>query len=237
MERLMRRKLNRVAELDLARENEFTARYRDLAYIVLEIPKESFGFPEWNPGKGYVQSHNCCFVKADGSQMTFMVGPLYSIGNQCPDYDDEDSLVVYTKSLPMPLDEDGQYAFHQAFDKPRRIITDHGYDEVISWKDHPWRLMQDANDFWWTLEHGFEPMTSLGTKLGDWDYTSIEANMLLPKEGTYGVVIPWGFWEYQNQDYAYVEIATKILRKWGGRFRIVPGRERLFISNLLEWRF
>lgn len=231
----MRRKLKRVAKLDLARESKFTARYRDLAYIVLEIPKETFGFHEWSPGEGYVHVHDCCFVKADEGQMTFMVGPLYPIGDSYPDYDDEDSLMVYTKSIPMPLDEDGEFAFQQAFNKPRRIIADHGYDEAVSWKDHPWRPMQEDHGFAWTLAHGFEPRFNLGLRPGEWDYSSVESNLVLPQEGAYGVVIPWEFWDYQTQDYTMVRIAAKILRQWGGRFKIVPGRERLSPSNLIEW--
>lgn len=231
----MRRKLNRVARLDLSRGSEYNTRYRDLAYIVLEIPKEAFGFPEWTPGEGFVQTSRCCFVKIDEFEMTCVFGPLYP-RDGVSDFADEDQLVVYTKKFPLPLSDEGESAFSEAFNKPRRILwSGHDDVEVTSWKDHPWRPMQDAKDFEFTFKNGFEPMESLGLTPGDWDYTSVEANLFLPREGTYGVVLPWDFEDYSNKDYTNVGVAAKILRKWGGTFRIMPGRDRLHQSNIYEW--
>lgn len=233
MHKLLQRKVNKVASVEIGRGKD---RFSPLMYIIVDIPEKNFKAPQWNPGEGYVQVHDCAYAKVTEHEATFIVGPLFEPGSESMSYDD-DNAFVWNRTLSQPFDWDDEYRFAESVNKPRRTITGDDMDslEKVPYQGHPWK---DVHEFWddFLFEHGFEPMRILGLTPEDWDFHDMESNLIQAPKGHLSVVfaITADEWTH-SEDYATVRAAVKVARRWGGKPRIESAHHYLRTSNTLPW--
>lgn len=246
MNRLLRRKINRVAALTVSRAKSEMHPWSTVAYMRIYLPKANFDVDFWTPGEGFVQTHPCAFAKMDESSLTVVVGPLFDHRDSMGDETIDERLYIYTRTFLLPLEEGaGQWAMSELWNKPRRAIyagsllpeeleslLEDGTITMTPWLGHPWKNVDDYFDIPFLYKHRFDPNYVVGLSGGDWDYSNLETNMIMPPADHIVVNIPVQHDQLRDKDLTEVYIGAKIADRWGGYYEIAPGYLHHFHSNL-----
>ncbi len=240
-----------MARLQVSRSKEPVRYFDTLVYIIVDIPQERFDYPDWSPGDGFFEVSRGGFVKEEEDRFIIVSGPFPDYTKETVRYGDDSEYRVYTRIFPKPLNDDGEYALSEMYNKPRRSILaglEYGQDAKVFLTDlmdsgmltmepyegHPLQVRDNAFSFEKNLSYGFEPDRIIGV---EWGITGdIGKSIIYAPEGCLSVVLEVDFGEWIDGDHYGVRKAVEFARRWGGKVRVLPFDGRLSPSCLYDYR-